>query len=58
MDDRRTISYKEQWIMVNLYKSLVRPHVEQCVSVWSRHYQRDNSPGAAAPGNVFVASSM
>jgi len=29
---RRTISYKEQWMMTNLYKSLVRPHLEQCVS--------------------------
>jgi len=26
---------------VNLYKSLERPHLEQCVSVWSRHYQKD-----------------
>ena len=38
---RRTISYKEQWMMTNLYKSLVRPHLEQCVSVWSPHYQKD-----------------
>ena len=37
----RTISYKEQWMMVNLFKSLVRPHFEQCVSVWSPHYQKD-----------------
>jgi len=27
--------------MINLYKSLVRPHLEQCVSVWSPHYQKD-----------------
>ena len=25
---RRTIRYKEQWMMTNLYKSLVRPHLE------------------------------
>jgi len=29
---RKTISYKEQWMMVILYKFLVRPHLEQCVS--------------------------
>ena len=38
---RRTINYKEQWMMVNLYKALVKPHLEQCVSVWSSHYQKD-----------------
>ena len=38
---RRTINYKEQWMMVNLYKALVKPHLEQCVSVWSLHYQKD-----------------
>jgi len=29
---KRTISYKDPKIMVNLYKTLVRPHVEYCVS--------------------------
>ena len=24
--------------MLSLYKSLVRPHVEYCVSAWSPHY--------------------
>ena len=38
---RRTISYKEQWMTVNLYKCLVRPHLEQCVNVWSPHYQKE-----------------
>jgi len=27
--------------MVRLYKSLVRPHLEHCVSAWSPHYLKD-----------------
>jgi len=37
----RTIRYKERGIMVRLYKSLVRPHLEYCVSAWSPHYVKD-----------------
>jgi len=37
----RTIRYKERRIMVRLYKSLVRPHSEYCVSAWSPHYLKD-----------------
>jgi len=29
--------------MVNLYKTLVRPHVEYCVSAWSLHYVKDKN---------------
>jgi len=37
----RTIRYKERGIMVRLYKTLVRPHLEYCVSAWSPHYLKD-----------------
>jgi len=37
----RTIRYKERRIMVRLYKSLVRPHLEYCMGAWSPHYLKD-----------------
>ena len=37
----RTIKHKEAGIMVSLYKTLVRPHVEYCVSAWSPYYKKD-----------------
>ena len=37
----RTIRHKQRGIMVRLYESLVRPHLEYCVSAWSRHYLKD-----------------
>ena len=27
--------------MVNLHKTLVRPHLEYCMSAWSLHYAKD-----------------
>ena len=38
---KRTITYKQPDIMVRLYKTSVRPHLEYCVSVWSPHYTKD-----------------
>jgi len=35
-------SYKQDAaIVINFYKSLVRPHVEYCVCAWSPHYVKD-----------------
>ena len=33
----RTIEYRETTILLRLYKSLVRPHLEYCVPAWSPH---------------------
>jgi len=38
---KRTISYKNKDIMLNLYKTLVRPHLEFCTPVWSSRYKKD-----------------
>jgi len=37
----RTMRYEEKRIMVRLYRSLVRPHLEYGVSAWSPHYLKD-----------------
>ena len=37
----RTIKYKNQEVLMNLYKSMVRPHLEYCSTVWSPHYVKD-----------------
>jgi len=38
-----TIVYKSKEVLLNLYKSLVRPHVEYCTPVWSPCYQKDKT---------------
>jgi len=37
----RTISFKSASVLLKLYKSLVRPHLEYCVSAWSPYYEKD-----------------
>jgi len=38
---KRTIKYKNQEVLMNLYKSMVYPHLEYCSTVWSSHYVKD-----------------
>ena len=38
---RRTMVYRSLDVLIKLYKSLVRPHLEYCVSAWSPHYVKD-----------------
>ena len=37
----RTISDKSKGTVLQLYKSLVRPHLEYCIQAWRPHYQKD-----------------
>ena len=39
----RTIKYKNPEILLNLYKSMVRPHLDYCSTVWSTHYIKDKT---------------
>jgi len=38
---KRTIKHRNITVMVQLYKSLVRPHLEYCSPVWSPYYSKD-----------------
>ena len=37
----RTITCKNKKVILNLYKSLVRPHIEYCVQAWRPHLIKD-----------------
>jgi len=37
---RRMISHKEPKIMLSLYKTLVKPHVEYCSFAWNSYYSK------------------
>ena len=38
---RRNISYKEKSLIVSLYKSIVRPHLEYYIQAWSPYLRKD-----------------
>ena len=38
---RRTVVSRQKSIIINLYKTLVRPHLEYCSQVWSPALQKD-----------------
>lgn len=40
---KRTMEHRDPLVLVSLYKSLVRPHLEHCSPIWSPHFQKDKS---------------
>ena len=38
---KRTFSYLDKTILIQLYKVFVRPHLEYCQQIWSPHLQQD-----------------
>ena len=38
---KRTFVCRDQKTMINLYRTMVRPHLEYSVSAWSPHYKKD-----------------
>ena len=38
---KRTFTYKTKDNLLQLYKTLVRPHLEYCMQVWSPYLRRD-----------------
>ena len=38
---RRNITYKEKSLIIPLYKTIVRPHLEYCTHAWNPHLRKD-----------------
>ena len=38
---RMNITYKENSLIIPLYKAIVRPHLEYCIQAWNPHLRKD-----------------
>ena len=39
---KRNIKFKNSYIIMRFYKSLVRPMLEYCIQEWSPYHKKDN----------------
>jgi len=53
----RTISYKSKAVLLRLYKTLVRPHVEYCVSAWSYYVKDKQLLERMYPASIYMDGS-
>ena len=42
---KRTVHSRDPYVLLALYKSLVRPHLEYCCSAWNPHNERQTTFG-------------
>jgi len=54
----RTIKYRNPKSLINLYKSLVRPHLDHCSTVWNPHYKKDIIKGTAITASFHASSHI
>ena len=40
-DQEKYITYREKNLIIPLYKSIVRPHLEYCIQAWRPHLKKD-----------------
>ena len=40
---KRNFAYKSRTVILKLYKSLVRPHLDYCMQVWNPHLIKDKT---------------
>ncbi len=38
---RRNITYKDNSLIIPLYKAIVRPHLQYCIQTWSPYLRKD-----------------